>query len=325
MKNLIMLILSYVISRILKKPYIWANPIAYSIEPTNRCNFSCPECPLGTGALTRPLGILELHSFRNIIDQIRDKAIYLQLFFQGEPYINKSLPEMIAYAQQNRLYVSISTNGSLFRDDTIERMMSHPPDKLIFSMDGLDEETYKKYRVGGSFKEADENLKRIIAFREQRKLERPYVELQFLVMKHNEHQIQEVFDYGRRVGVDKVTLKTVQVYSVESAKEFLPEHPKFRRYVFDGSSIRVKGKRKNTCFALWKTGVITWDGDMVACCFDKDATYKFGNVQRESIDSIWRNEKFLNFREQILLNRSKIKMCNNCTEGLKINIFELEN
>ncbi len=332
-------------------------PISYSIEPTNHCNLKCPECPSGLGELTRPLGLLKFNDFKNIIDQIYSTGFYIQLFFQGEPYINKQLPEMIEYAQSKNMYVSISTNGSFIneknmehsrqsplvsetssRDEVygqtltesatakrIDRILSKAPDKLIFSIDGLDEETYQVYRVGGTFSQADAGLRLLIQKKKELNLNEPFIELQFIVMKQNEHQIQQVFEYGKEVGVNKVVLKTMQVSSLENAKHFLPSIEKYRRYILDDNSFQIKGKLENHCFALWRTSVITWDGKVAPCCFDKDVDYELGLLNGKSFQSIWSSEKYQHFRKQVLNNRKGIDICKNCTEGMKINILEIEN
>jgi MoaA/NifB/PqqE/SkfB family radical SAM enzyme len=137
-------------------------PLTYSIEPTNFCNLECPECPSGTGELTRPLGFLSMNNFKKIIDEISQTGFYAQLFFQGEPYLNKKLNEMIEYAQRKKIYVSVSTNGNLISVKNIEKLIVHAPDKIIFSLDGLDEESYQNYRVGGTFKQADEALQLLV-------------------------------------------------------------------------------------------------------------------------------------------------------------------
>ena len=299
-------------------------PISYSIEPTNHCNLKCPECPSGLGALTRPLGLLKLAEFKSLIDQIYETGFYVQLFFQGEPYINKDLPLMINYAQSKNVYISISTNGHFVNEKNVDYVLDNAPDKLIFSVDGLDEESYQKYRVGGTFEQADRGLRELIRRKIERGLKRPFVEFQFIVMKQNEHQMDEVKKYCNDVGVDKLVFKTMQISSYENAVKFLPTNKKYRRYVLDKNSFKIKNKIKNHCFALWRTSVITWDGRVVPCCFDKDAENLMGIVNGRSFNEIWYSEKYVDFRKQILSNRKSVPMCTNCTEGLKVNIFEIE-
>ena len=107
------------------------------------------------GALTRPLGLQKSEDFKKLINDISDTGFYIQLFFQGEPYLNKNLPAMINYAQSKNDYISISTNGHFVSDKNVDYVLDNAPNKLIFSVDGLDEESYQKYRIGGKFKQAD--------------------------------------------------------------------------------------------------------------------------------------------------------------------------
>ena len=82
--NVIKIILSFSVSRIIRKPIVWGIPISYSIEPTNHCNLKCPECPSGLGALTRPLGLLNFDDFKNWIDQIKDTGFYVCTLLRSE-------------------------------------------------------------------------------------------------------------------------------------------------------------------------------------------------------------------------------------------------
>ena len=323
--NSIRILISFCISRIIRKPIVWGMPLTYSIEPTNLCNLKCPECPSGTGDLTRPLGLMNIENYRKIVNQISGTGFYVQLFFQGEPYLNKKLPEMISYAQSKNVYVSVSTNGNLISTKNIDAFSEHLPDKIIFSLDGLDEISYQNYRVGGTFKQADEALQLIVEAKQKIDLQKPFIELQFIVMKQNEHLLEDVKAYAKKRFVDRLVFKTMQISSYSNAIEFLPDNSEYSRYILSNGGYKLKGKFKDHCFALWRTGVITWDNNMVPCCFDKDASYVLGNLNKASIKEIWKSELYQRFRYGLLKNRKAINMCSNCTEGLKVNIFRLEN
>ncbi len=323
--NAVKVISSFALSKVIHKPIVWGMPISFSIEPTNYCNLKCPECPSGLGELTRPLGLLQKEPYKKIIDQISETGFYVQLFFQGEPFINKNLIDMIRYAHAHNMYVAISTNGHIISEKNVDDILDNPPDKLIFSIDGLDEKTYRNYRVGGTFKQADKGLKMLIKRKKERGLKAPFIELQFIVMKQNEHQIEEIFNYGNNAGVDKIVLKTMQVSSYENAIKFLPDNEKYRRYILKDKNISMKGKLKNECFALWRTSVITWDGRVVPCCFDKDAAHEIGSLDGKTFREIWLSNEYMKFRSRILTGRKNVDMCTNCTEGLRINILEIEN
>ncbi len=308
----------------MRKPIVWGMPISYSIEPTNHCNLQCPECPSGLGTLTRPLGLLKLDEFKKMIDDIYKTGFYVQLFFQGEPFINKHLSQMINYAREKKVYISISTNGHFINEKNVDDVLKNSPDKLIYSIDGLDEESYQNYRVGGTFKQADDGLRTLINRRNELGMKKPFVELQFIVMKQNEHQMDDVLKYGKNTGVDKVVFKTMQISSYENAMKFLPSNKKFRRYKVTNGKFEIKGGIKNHCFALWRTSVMTWDGKVVPCCFDKDAEFTLGTLNGTRFSEIWKSEAYMKFRRNVLDDRKSISMCTNCTEGLKVNIFEIE-
>jgi radical SAM protein with 4Fe4S-binding SPASM domain len=320
--NILKIVLSYLISNITKRVIVWGNPLALSIEPTNRCNLKCPECPSGTGSLTRPLGILDITNFEKIIDEIKYTTFYIQMFFQGEPFINKNIFKMIRYAKKNNIYTSISTNGLLFNENNINEIINDPPDKLIFSIDGMSEETYTKYRIGGNFERAIKSLKLLVETKKNAKKRLPFIELQFIAMKHNEHEIEKVIEFGKDIGVDKVLIKSMQVSSYQSALEFLPQNNKYSRYLIKDGKLIFKNKLKNKCFALWRSSVITWDGSVAPCCFDKDAKYNMGNIIEEKFENIWKNEKYKKFRKAVLTNRKGVDICTNCTEGLNMNLIE---
>ena len=75
---------------------------------------------------------------------------------------------------------------------------------------------------------------------------------------------------------------------------------------------------------MWRTSVITWDGRVVPCCFDKDAEFELGIVNGRSFKDVWQSEEYTKFRSKVLGDRKSVSMCTNCTEGLKVNIFEIE-
>lgn len=322
--NIIKVLSSFTISRLIRGPVIWGMPLSYTIEPTNHCNLKCTECPSGLGTLTRPLGMMKPDYFNEIIQQISPTGFYIQLFFQGEPYINKSLPEMIRYAQGRGMYVSVSTNGHFIQKSNLDLFLNSAPDKIIFSIDGLDEETYQNYRVGGSFAKADEGLSLITHAKKTKNLKKPFIELQFIVMRQNEHLLSRVEQYGKSRGVDKVVFKTMQVSTYENAVHFLPQKKEYRRYDIKDEGFKIRNKLRNHCFALWRTSVITWDGKVVPCCFDKNAEFEFGSINGRDFNNIWKSEGYQFFRKKVLHDRKGIGICSNCTAGMKMNILEVE-
>lgn len=315
--NLVKIFSSFKISEWTGRSIVWGLPYTITIEPTNLCNLRCPECPSGTGELTRPPGSMELENYKRIIDEVAKHTFYVQLFFQGEPFINKHLIDMIRYAHQKKMYVSISTNAHFIQNGMAEKLIESKLDRLIVSIDGVTQKTYAYYRVGGKLSKVTDAIAHLHDVRRQNGDSQTDVILQFLVTKQNEHEVRQLQTMAKKYDAD-VALKTIQVYSLESAARFLPTSERYHRYRIENGKLVTKNKMKNRCVRLWERSVITWDGTVVPCCFDKDGKYPLGNVNEHDFKKIWRSKTYHAFRRKILSNRKGVDMCTNCTEGLKV-------
>jgi radical SAM protein with 4Fe4S-binding SPASM domain len=120
--------------------------------------------------------------------------------------------------------------------------------------------------------------------------------------------------------VDAVWYKTAQIYDYEEDPNGLVTSiDRFSRYKTDAAGKRIpKNKLANHCWKLWHANVITWDGLVVPCCFDKDALYSMGNVQTTAFETIFKNQAYQNFRQTVLKGRQHIDICQNCSEGCKV-------
>lgn len=309
----------YIISKITGKQFIKFSPIAISIEPTTSCNLRCPECPSGLRNFTRPTGMLELDMYKKIIDELYERLIYVTLYFQGEPYLNPNFIKLINYASQKNLYTSTSTNGHYLNSENAKKTVQSGLDKLIISIDGTSQETYEKYRVGGTLSKVLEGTRNIIYWKKNLKSNKPHVIFQFLVVKPNQNQINEIRKLASDIGVDEVSFKTAQIYNFEKGSPLIPTIPKYSRYTLnDDGNYEIKNKLLNHCWKMWHSCVITWDGAVLPCCFDKDGKYKMGDVKNNSFSNIWNNQKYAEFRKLISNSRREIDICKNCTEGTKV-------
>ena len=321
--NLVKVYSSFLFTKLLKIPFVWGYPITLKIEPTTFCNFQCPECPTGEGSLKRKGGMLKFSDFTKIIDDICEHTFYLQLFFQGEPFLNKDLLRMISYAHAKRMFVSISTNGSVIPFD-INTSRDSFPDLLIFSIDGLTQEIYSKYRIGGDLKKVMSNLEKVIELKKTKKMRRPFIEVQMLINKYNESEMSDMAEYCKRIKVDRLTYKTMQIYHESGLKEFLPNNEKYSRYKNsqEKSKIIVKGQRNTACFLLWSTAVVGFSGDYAICCFDKNISFNIGNALDSNLNSIWFSKKMMAIRSQVMKAEGRFYICENCSEGVKTSFYD---
>lgn len=311
---------SYYLSKWTGKPIQWGYPISISFEPTTSCNLRCPECPSGLRAFTRPTGMLQKDFFKDTIDQLYKKLLYLVFYFQGEPYLNPAFLEMVKYASAKGIYTATSTNAHYLNDVNAKKTIESGLDRLIISIDGTTQDVYQQYRIGGNLNKVIEGAKNIVKWKKALNSKTPFVFFQFLVVKPNEHQIEEIKRLGKEIGVDDVWLKTAQIYDYENdPNNLIPSNVKYSRYKKKANGkVETLNKLSNHCWRLWHATVISWDGLVVPCCFDKDAQHTLGDLKGKPFKEVWHNEKYIHFRKEILQSRKNIDICKNCSEGTKV-------
>jgi radical SAM protein with 4Fe4S-binding SPASM domain len=307
---------SYQRARRTKDPRIGGLPISVSIEPTTACNLRCPECPSGLRSFTRPTGNLKQELFQQVIDELQRELWALTFYFQGEPYINPGFLAMVRHAAARGIYTSTSTNAHFLDDANAEATVHSGLSRLIISLDGTDQATYAAYRKEGTLSKVIEGAERIVKWKRKLKSLSPHVVFQFLVVKPNEHQIAEARALAKRIGVDDLWLKTAQIYDPKEDHPLIPTQDRYSRYRRNASGVwEVKNKLEDNCWKMWHSCVITWDGRVVPCCFDKDAHHVLGDLRKNSFREVWNGEAYRAFRGALLRSRGDLDMCRNCSEG----------
>lgn len=313
--NAIVIFKSYYISRFFKKPIHWGMPVSASIEATTNCNLSCPECPSGLKKFSRDTGTISLSNFQGYVDSLSKNLVSLMIYFQGEPYLNKQFFELINYAKSKRIYATTSTNGHFLNDENARKTIESGIDRIIISLDGPDEKSYSSYRIGGDFDKVISGIKNLVKWKKALNSKGPYIVLQCLLLKSNEHLIKEIALLSNQLEVDKLELKTAQFYDFKKGNPLMPSSPKYSRYVRNSDDTFLLKKRiKNHCFRMWKSFVVTWDGKVVPCCFDKDAQHQLGDLNETTFKEIWNGNNYSAFRKEVLINRKNIDICCNCIE-----------
>jgi radical SAM protein with 4Fe4S-binding SPASM domain len=318
MANAVRLYTSYQLSRIFKRPIHWGKPMVMEIEPTTSCNLRCPQCPSGLREFSRNTGMLDLTLYKKIIDEIHPELVYLILYFQGEPFLNKQFLEFVKYAAAKNIYTATSSNAHYFTDEMARATVESGLDRLIVSLDGITQDTYEKYRIGGNLEKVLEGTKRLVYWKKKLGSKTPHIIWQFIAFKHNEHQIPELEKKAKEIGVDELGIKTAQIYDYQHTDELIPETEALSRYKKTEDGYVIKNELLNQCWRMWRGSVVTWDGLVVPCCFDKDATHRFGDVSKDTFEAVWKGEAYNNFRSAILRSRKEIDICTNCTEGTKV-------
>ena len=226
------------ISKLIKLSKPFGYPLTLMVEPTNICNLKCPLCPTGAGLVKRQKGFLQFRDFKKIIDEAGDYIFHLRLWNWGESLMNKEVFEMISYAKKKNIFINLSTNSNFLTKEIASRLINSELDELIISLDGASEETYKKYRVGGNFKKVIESIKFFVSEKKRLGKKFPHLRLQFIIMKHNEHEIQKIKSLAKEMGVDEIVFKTVGIMDY-SSKEDIKKYIGKRSDVDEALFIRI--------------------------------------------------------------------------------------
>ena len=290
------------IERKLRRVQVNSLPYLLIIDPCNYCNLRCPLCPTGTGSLDRPQKMLSLEHFKQYFDPVADHLFEAYMHNWGESLLNKNVFDMIAYAQSRNVGTNLSSNLSETSSSDIDRLLDSGLEYLIVSMDGVTEKSYSKYRVRGKFEQVLDNLSELIRRRNQRGLKTPMIEWQFIVMKQNEHEIEEAEILAKKIGVDLLRFIPVGMpYDtpdrVAVAKEWYPVTMEGRRY--KGEEVEQQfgqADKPSPCFYLYRSLVVNPDGGVAPCCVVYKKDSDFAQLPATDIHALWNNEKYLSAR-----------------------------
>lgn len=310
---------SYHLSSLLGIPIHWGNPIMLSVEPTTHCNLRCPECPSGLRSFTRDTGFVGADTYVRMVDNLKDDLGWLYLYFQGEPMLHPAFNELTRYAFSKGVYTVTSTNGHYLDEKKSDELVRSGLSRIIISLDGFTEASYTTYRKGGQLSKVKAGIETLVKKKKELNSSTPYIIIQTIVFRQNETEIEDIKKWALTTGVDKFSLKTAQVYEETDPNQLLPHNEKFLRYRKNNNgTYYIPEADQNKCWKLWHSAVITWDGNVVPCCFDKDANHQMGNVLTQDWNLIWKGEKYNNFRRKLTSSRKEIDICKNCSEGTKV-------
>ena len=312
-------------------------PTFLTIEPSNICQLACPQCPVGiakkhpkgdTG--TSPRNPFPDYPLSLLADSFR-YAHTVQFYFQGEPLLNPRLPELIREVAQQGLYTIVSTNAQALDRAMAKRLVVSGLHRIIISMDGLSQSSYEAYRKGGSVEKARAAIRYL---REEREIARrqrlssgdyPIIELQCLLLRSNEREQALMRKTYRLLGADRLTFKTAQFYDYHYGNPLMPTRDRDRRYeqCADGTYRMKRHPLRrlwhaltgiSPCYRLWAGCVLTTNGDVLPCCYDKSHAHAYGNIHHASLPTLFRSRQADTFRRTAIRApfQQAPEICQNC-------------
>jgi radical SAM protein with 4Fe4S-binding SPASM domain len=306
-----------------ERPLGW--PTHLQIEPTTYCNLRCLLCPVNTG-LNRPRGHMDLKVFQKVVDEMGEYVFFILLWDWGEPFLNPQIYEMIRYASERGIKLVSSTNGHLLaQDDHADRVVRSGLDTLIIALDGITQETYARYRQGGELDAVLKGIRTVVARKRALNSDTPLINLRFLAMRHNEHEIPRLPGLAKSLEVDALTFTTLNSHCQETDptkrallearyQELLPQNRQYQRfrYTTAGEKMRVG---RNPCKRLWNNPAIHWEGTVSSCFFDYGEKRNLGNLYKDTLTDIWRGPKYRQLRRTFRIDWQKLPLCCDCSNS----------
>lgn len=302
-------------------------PYWLTVDPTNFCQLRCPFCPTGAGRGVRDKATMSLERFRHVMDALGPALIHIDFMNWGEPLLNNDLWAMVALAKRDGIDTMVSTNLNLLRAGEADALLDSGLDRLVLSIDGLEQATYERYRVGGDFATVVANLNTLVRRRRERGLAKPRIVWQFLAFKHNEHEADRVREFALGLGVDEAGVtpaylpfrrgikeewlparSDLRLYDPESFPESPPWHweesgPREENGAAPQVKVEVyaagKGDPRRRCNWPWAGIAINPDGSVSPCCSVEEQEYDFGDLFKEGFSRLWNNEKYSQARRHV--------------------------
>lgn len=275
-------------------------PHLHQIEPTNACPYSCIMCPRDK-FMTRPIGFMDFSLYAKVLDEVagfsspvRDKEI--ELFHFGESLLHPEIDKMVAYGVGKGLNLVLSVNAPQLSPDLVEKMLFNGPVKLIVSMDGYDEESYRKIRGNNAdFALAVENLETVLKMMKAHG-SCSQVIIRMIRLQLNIHAEEQFRNRWQGLG-GKVEIRDFFPWN---KKELIP------------LGAVEKYPPHMPCPFPWQYLVVQWNGDVVPCCRDFNAVNRLGNVKNSTLKEIWNGSDYARFRTAMAQGEYEPVICEEC-------------
>lgn len=281
----------------------------FNIELTNHCVMRCVMCPR-TRSMTRKTGYMDFEIFARVIDELAeargsaDSEAPVWLHHFGESLLHPEFDRFIRYAALKNICTGLSVNPVMLNEDTAERLLGSGLRVLYVSLDGHDDDSFMKIR--GMKNAYAKSKERFQSFLEKKNAEKNPLKiiLSMIDFSFNRESIEAAGKYWQTLpGVDMFLSKSFTSWDgSDEAVNALVENE--NRPPFDRTRVR--------CTIPWESMTVTWNGDVVPCCFDYNAKYVLGNIAQSRLSGIWNGEMMLNLRREFSENAVCNSLCVNC-------------
>lgn len=271
----------------------------FHFEPTSYCQLRCELCP-SVNFDDKRKGFMDFSSFKKLINESAAVGLMkendeIHLYGFGEPTLHKKLDDMIRVANEKGMTTKIDTNGLALKPELWDRIVGAGLRECLVSVDGLDQETYQRYRTLGNFEQLRKNIEYICSHSSS-----VQIELQFIVFSYNAHQLEQFIRFSEEVGAHIATIKKPRVWDgskegFEGMKNLPPEY--------------VRNYNNSNCRFSDGYGLVLQNGVLTICTADAFGIHSIGNIF-ETGPSLWESKSFkeLKFKSKT----EGLEICRKC-------------
>ncbi len=243
--------------------------------------------------------------FAVLLARLGDDVNTLFLYWMGETFINSAAYEMARVARRRSIWVETCTNGEQVDVRSLDGFNA-----VSFQLGGMMVDTHRTYRVGGDVHRTVNNLIGAATWAKETE-----VSAGFIVMQHNEHEVERFLSFCQRLGVKGEVISPC-VRTVEQAVEFLPTDYRYWLYDLDAleeGRLVPKVRPHNSCPWIYYSTVIAADGMVYPCCRDVHGDHPMGNLHDTELADIWNGARYRAFRHRVAHDQASVDICRLCS------------
>ena len=268
---------------------------------------------------------LKFDNFKNFIDK-NTFIRRIELSNYGEVFLNPDLCKIIRYAAKRKISLSIGNGANLNHasDEVLEQLVRAKVKVLKVSIDGLSQEAYEKYRVGGSVENVLQNVEKINLYKRRYRSSWPEMIWQYVIFGHNEHEIEEARAKSKELNMKFITqLSWNPGWSPTKNAAFMEKKFRGIHILKTDTETVYEYSEFSACFQMWKSPQINSDGKLLGCC-ENHHWGDYGNVFEEGYINVLEGERFT-YAKQMLQGKVPARNDIPCTSCHKYKAMKENN
>jgi len=311
-----------------REPLIMSNyPLLLQIEPTTHCNLNCRMCLAPISRREKRHILFE--EFKEIIRTV-PSVEKISLVGAGEPLLNPSFFDMIDYAKSRGILIGFATNGHLLNHANCTKVIESSVDWLNISLDSSNKSGYEYIRDGADFGQLTENIRRLMKMLGKGNV--PDVSLWFVLMKDNLKELPDIVKLTKKLGAGKIRAQLQHCWGSKNIRNKFEQWPtekdrgSIKSILIEANQVALREKvnfgyvnipdisQRRGCKWPWKSCYITVEGFVTPCCLQgaDPEVINFGNIFKESFETIWNNEGYSDFRRLLSSSNGCPDICVGC-------------